>query len=202
MYLDIEEQIENSFTNIDEILQFAKGARNLLATDSNSRSKIWHDKITNSQGKKLETYLASRHLHIIKEESEMSTFHNSTGSSSIDLTITNNNLIADVHEWEISEEESCSDHNFLKYKIGKVNSHKNKYNYRGIKYVVKEDKYYEYDRKLEKEILKMLKNVIYEGRVEEKDMNVSTTVAKKMIWRGYLIHLLKQCKQHAGKLLK
>ena len=26
MYLDIEEQIENSFTKIDEILQFAKGA--------------------------------------------------------------------------------------------------------------------------------------------------------------------------------
>ena len=27
MYLDIEEQIENSFTKIDEILQFAKGVR-------------------------------------------------------------------------------------------------------------------------------------------------------------------------------
>jgi len=27
MYLDIEEQMVNSFTNIDEILQFAKGTR-------------------------------------------------------------------------------------------------------------------------------------------------------------------------------
>ena len=35
MYLDIEEQIENSFTNIDEILQFAKGIRILIAADSN-----------------------------------------------------------------------------------------------------------------------------------------------------------------------
>jgi len=51
MYLDIEEQIENSFTNIDEILQFAKGTRILIAADSNSRSKTWHDKITNSRGK-------------------------------------------------------------------------------------------------------------------------------------------------------
>jgi len=48
MYLDIQEQIENSFTNIDEILQFAKGTRILIAADSNSRSKTWHDKITNS----------------------------------------------------------------------------------------------------------------------------------------------------------
>jgi len=119
MYLDIEEQIENSLTNIDEILQFAKGTRILIAADSNSRSKTWHDKITNSRAKNLEEYLASRHLHIINEESEMFTFHNSRGTSNIDLKITNNNLIADVHVWEISEEENCSDHNYLKYKIRK-----------------------------------------------------------------------------------
>ena len=34
MYLDIEEQIENSYTKMDEILQFAKGARILIATDT------------------------------------------------------------------------------------------------------------------------------------------------------------------------
>jgi len=118
MYLDIKEQIENSFTNIDEILQFAKGTRILIAAVSNSRSKTWHDKISNSRGRKLEEYVASRHLHIINEGSVMFTFHNSRGSSNIDLTITNYNLIADMHKWEISEEESCSDHNFLKYKIG------------------------------------------------------------------------------------
>lgn len=48
----------------------------------------------------------------------MFTFHNSRGSSNIDLTITNNNVIEDVNEWEISAEGSCSDHNFLKYTIG------------------------------------------------------------------------------------
>jgi len=51
---------------------------------------------------------------------------------------------------EISEEESCSDHNYLKYKIGETNNYKNKYNYKVITYVVKEDKYYQYDRKLKK----------------------------------------------------
>ena len=84
MYLDNEEQIENSFTKLDKILQFTKGARMLIATDSNSRSKTWHDKITNPRGKKLEEYLASRHLHIVNEESETYTFHNSRGSSNID----------------------------------------------------------------------------------------------------------------------
>jgi len=44
---------------------------------------------------------------------------------------------------------------------------------------VKEDKYYEYDRKLEEEIPKIFKNIIYKGRVEETDMNLSTAVAKE-----------------------
>jgi len=124
--------------------------------------------------------VASRHLHIINEQSEKFTFHNNRGSSNIDLTITNNNLIADVHEWEISDEENCSDHNFLKYKIGKANSYKNKYNYHGIRYIVKDEKYYEYDQKLELEIPKILKNIIYtyKGCVEEMDMNLSKTAAK------------------------
>jgi len=179
MYLDIEKQINNSITNIDKILQLAKGTRILIAADSNSRSKTWHDEITNSRGKILEEYLTSRHLHIINEESEMFTFHSSRGSSNIDQTITNNNLIADVHEWEISEEESCSDHSYLKYKIGKANKYKNKYNSQGIRYVVKEVEYYEYDRKLEKEITKNFKNIIYKGIVQEMDINLSTTVAKE-----------------------
>jgi len=44
---------------------------------------------------------------------------------------------------------------------------------------VKEDKYYEYDRKLEEEIPKIFKNIIYKERVEETDMNLSTAVAKE-----------------------
>jgi hypothetical protein len=67
MYFDIEDQIENNFTKIDAVLQFAKGGRVLTATDRNSRSTIWHDMMINSRGKKLEEYLASKQLHIINE---------------------------------------------------------------------------------------------------------------------------------------
>jgi hypothetical protein len=77
MYFDFEDQIEKSFTKIDAILQFAKGGRILIPTDSNSRSTTWHDIITNSRGKKLEEYIASKQLHVINEESERYTFHNS-----------------------------------------------------------------------------------------------------------------------------
>jgi hypothetical protein len=64
MNFDIEDQIENNFSKIDALLQFAEGGRILIATDSNSRSTTWHDIITNSQDKKLEEYLAGKQLHI------------------------------------------------------------------------------------------------------------------------------------------
>ena len=95
MYLDIEEQIEKNFTKIYEVLQIAKWARIFISNDSNSRSKAWHDKITNSRGKKLEEYMANRHLHIIYVQNENFTFHSSRGFSNIYLTITNNNLRSD-----------------------------------------------------------------------------------------------------------
>jgi exonuclease III len=119
MYFDLEDQIENNFTKKDELMRFVKGGRILIAVNSNSRSKTWHDSKTNSGGRKMEESLVSKDLHITNEESERPTFFNSRGSSNIDLTIANNNLIAEVKEWEISNEDSLSDHNYIQYKISK-----------------------------------------------------------------------------------
>jgi exonuclease III len=47
----------------------------------------------------------------MNEESEQTTFQNRRGSSNIDMTIVNNHLLNALKNWEISEEESCSDHN-------------------------------------------------------------------------------------------
>jgi len=46
-------------------MRFVKGGRILIAVDSNSRSKRWHDSKTNAQGIKLEEYLVTKHLHLI-----------------------------------------------------------------------------------------------------------------------------------------
>ena len=36
----------------------------------------------------------------------------------IDLTIIHNQLLSAVYEWEIREQDSCSDHNILRYVVG------------------------------------------------------------------------------------
>ena len=77
--------------------------------------------------------MASSHLHKINEQSETFTFQNSTGSSNLDLTITNN-LIADVHEWKPVNTDLFRPQ-FPKYKNGKDNSYENKY--QCIRYIIK-----------------------------------------------------------------
>ena len=178
MYFDHEEQIENKFHKMDEIMSFINGGRILIAADCNARSKTWYDVLTNSRGRKLEEYIASKQLHIINEISERSTFHNSRGSSNIDLTITNDKLISDVIGWEISTKESLSDHNYLKYIIGVggTNSQKNDNKGQSIRYVIKENKLHIFDRKLVQEMQKMANNKIKGGGAEELDKYLSTKI--------------------------
>jgi hypothetical protein len=94
------------------------------------------------EANKLDEYLADPQLHIINKERERSTFHNSRAVSNIDLIIVNNNLLTAVRHWEISAEESLSDHNNLKYKIsmGRGKGYTNKTKHRSVKYVIKEEK--------------------------------------------------------------
>ena len=84
-----------------------------------------------------------------------------------------------MKEWEISAEESCSDHNILKYNIGIANSFNYVHNYQGTRCIVKEDKYNRFDRKLVQETLKIFNNINFKGGVEELDLNLSTIASKE-----------------------
>jgi hypothetical protein len=121
MYLDITKELDKDIESINGILQLANTNSILITMDSNSRSRTWHDKLTNGRGKKLEEFLIAKQLFIINEKSEMTTFQNSRGSSNIDLTISNSKLLKEVQEWKISEEESCSDHKIIQFCIRQYN---------------------------------------------------------------------------------
>jgi len=170
--------IRRQKVKMDELLRFVKGGRILKAVDSNSRSKTWHDFKTNSRGRKLEEYLVSRHLHIINEESERPTFFNSIRLSNIDLTIANNNLIAEVNEWGISNEESLSDHNYLQYKIrrGGACNQNNNYTSQGTRFIIKEEKLHIFNWNLVQEMLKTANYTHTEGGTEELDKYLSTKI--------------------------
>jgi ectoine hydroxylase-related dioxygenase (phytanoyl-CoA dioxygenase family) len=139
IYLDYRDPIENSIKTIEEIVMFTKEEKLIIAMDSNSRSTTWHDVLTNSRGKVLEEFLASSQLHIINEESNKTTFLSSRGSSNIDLTIVNNQMLPFLEDWALSEEESCSDHNTIKFNLNfAFNNNSQQYQYSGRRYLLKE----------------------------------------------------------------
>ena len=59
----------------------------------------------------MKEFLTYNQLHTINEDTARTTFQSSRGSSNIDLTNANNHMLAGIKDWEILEEESCSDHN-------------------------------------------------------------------------------------------
>jgi len=52
MYFDIQEQLVKYLNKMDEIMELTKGGKILIAANTNSGPKTWHDLITNTTGKK------------------------------------------------------------------------------------------------------------------------------------------------------
>ena len=119
MYFDIHSPIDIYSLKMQEILTHAKGAGTIFAIDINARSTSWHDVLTNKRGRALEEFLMIRQLYTANEESCYKTFQSRRRASNIDLTILNNQAIEIISDWTIHDHESCSDHNIIKYELGK-----------------------------------------------------------------------------------
>jgi hypothetical protein len=76
MYFDRENHIEQDLEKMDLVLQHAKDSGVFFASDSNARSKLWHDNLTNTRGRILEEYITSKQSYIVNEESSYTTFRN------------------------------------------------------------------------------------------------------------------------------
>jgi len=118
MYFDINRQTNIDLMKLEAIIQHANDAGLLIVMDSNSRSTSWRDLLTNRRGRTLEEYLMIKQIHLMNEESHLTTFRNSRGTGNIELTIINNQLLNAVDKWEISDQDSCSDHSILRYVVG------------------------------------------------------------------------------------
>ena len=64
------------------------------------------------------------------------------------MTIVNNHLLNALKNWEISEEESCSDHNIIKFDLAQDTCHDTYYNYNGHRHVVTNENLKKFDNNL------------------------------------------------------
>jgi hypothetical protein len=130
------------------MIEHSKWSGILIAMESNTRSTVRDDYQTNARAITLEEYLISRDLNIMNEESELTTLQSDRGSSNIDLTILNNWLLQNFTDWEISEEDSCSDHNIIKFKIEYDNKHEMQHTHNGTRYIINKQNYNRFDKNL------------------------------------------------------
>ena len=117
LYFDITQNTEINIRETEQILKYLKGQGLLMALDSNARGKTRHDTITNQRGTALEDFLTIYNLHVVNDKSEP-TFETTRGSSYVDLTIVNNQLIQRVTDWARGIQESCSGHKIIKFNLG------------------------------------------------------------------------------------
>jgi hypothetical protein len=116
-YFDRKDQIEHDLIKTESVLHHTKNRGVLIASDRNARSTLWHDKLTNRRGRILEEFITSKQLYILNEESCNTTFRNRLGTSNIDLTVINPQLLNSITGWVISDQESVSHHSIIKYAI-------------------------------------------------------------------------------------
>ena len=135
MYFDGELHIELDIRRIEIIMNHIKGHALIISAYTNARNKMWYDVINNERGKILQEFITISDLHILNKKTEMPTFESARGRRWVDLTITNNQLLRQVLEWN-TEKESCFDHKIISFKIGEVNHSKHS-NIKGIRYLTK-----------------------------------------------------------------
>ena len=116
-YLDISN--DAVITNeLEEMIAFAtrKGWAILIGMDSNCHSVIYGLE-TNSRGEKLEEFLADTGLEVENVGKEP-TYESRGNSTRIDITLTKD-LRYDIIGWEVDRRYNASDHNTIKFRVGK-----------------------------------------------------------------------------------
>lgn len=117
MYFDKQIDILDNIKKLEGFMGMIGNSPFLMGIDSNARSVSWFDRVRDSRGKLLEEWLSSNSMFVLNNDISRPTFETSRAESNIDLTIANYIMLPYVDKWTMSEEESCSDHNFITFII-------------------------------------------------------------------------------------
>lgn len=98
-----------------------KGVHCIIGCDCNSHHTLWGSNDNNSRGTALAEYLAGSPFHILNRGCEP-TFVTSRGQSVIDITLATTDISKFIVNWQVSREETMSDHKAISFvlKEGRV----------------------------------------------------------------------------------
>lgn len=109
------EQLENLLNEIGKLVRVNKG-KAIVAGDFNAKSPHWNMEKTDYRGARLEEWIGQNDL-VVHNEGETPTFQTENYGSILDLTITTSEIAQLVNKWDVIEEESLSDHNYIVFEV-------------------------------------------------------------------------------------
>ena len=104
---------------LSQLLEYCKSSKIpiLIGCDANAHHIFWGSSDTNERGIALMDLISGNNLFVLNRNNRP-TFCNAVREEVIDLTLCSGDLIPEVTNWEVWEEESLSDHRYIRFEIG------------------------------------------------------------------------------------
>ncbi|GBL98697.1 hypothetical protein AVEN_205674-1 [Araneus ventricosus] len=106
-FREILDELTDLTTNIN-------GEEYLIGGDFNAHSQRWFYRDEDSRGKQLQEFIAEKHIFLLNSSDSSPTFEHNKRQGWPDLTMVCSHSLAAICEWDVLEEESYSDHKFVK----------------------------------------------------------------------------------------
>lgn len=125
---DSIDSLEETLDQIGTLIKTDK-QRAIITGDFNAKSPEWGMNYTDRRGHVVTEWIATNDL-VIVNQGLRPTFQRQDYGSILDLTIVTENVRSNIMEWEVSEKETLSDHNYIIFNVeesfGQVNRHPTK----------------------------------------------------------------------------
>ena len=105
--------LEGFLDKIERILSNFQSEKVLITMDSNARSELWFDKVTDGKGILLEEFIYEQDLTILNKPNTPPTFMSGSWESNIDITLATKNFLRYVKAWKVDCSCKTSDHNMI-----------------------------------------------------------------------------------------
>lgn len=116
-------EFEERLEEIEKELRKGDGYKTLLAGDFNAKGKLWGSKKDCSKGRVLSKWAAALDLRIINKGRKY-TCKTNKGTSIVDLTWGLGKASEEIKGWEVVGSETLSDHELIRYTLGREGGQK------------------------------------------------------------------------------
>ncbi|GBL80653.1 hypothetical protein AVEN_225313-1 [Araneus ventricosus] len=107
---DLEEMIKE----LEEALSKLQDENVIIGADINAHCVRWGYRTNNNRGYQMENFIVEKNLQLLNSPGAEPTFQHYNAEDWPDLTLASNPILANMCDWEVLENESFSDHNFIK----------------------------------------------------------------------------------------